>query len=376
MRFAWLSDNHLGYMQYGLDRRRADFEYAFESSVDAILAIGIKLIVDTGDLLNSNRPGPEAIECLRRVHRKLIAAGARMLVISGNHDRTDPPWPTLLEPNERGLGITVQDKQVFSTEGVSFFCLPYVPVEQFKTMQWPAATVLLCHQMVQEFVGYPAPNALTMADLPYQHYKAILIGDVHVSDTRPHPLDANVLVGYIGSTELCSESEHSEKFWAEVHVEPGKVMGITSHQIPTRRVYRRVLENLDQVPSVITVLQSEHAYHVEHTGDTREGIIFVEHFSDMAGLMERFRAAFNPDKWILRFKSKIRLLTPTGVPVNPGETDLTTGDILKSQLAMRQDLLPVATQLINPEIDANAAVDEFIENRLRAIEAPAGTPNG
>lgn len=376
MRFAWISDNHLGYMQYGLMRRLEDFEYALETSVDQILAHNIKLIANTGDLLHSNRPGPEAIACLRRVHRKLIAASARMIVISGNHDRTDPPWPTLLEPNDRGLGITVQDKQVFSTEGISFFCLPYVPVDQFKTIEWPAATVLLCHLMVQEFVGYPAPNALALDDLPYQHYKAILIGDVHVTDIRKHPKNPECTVGYIGSTELNSESEPSEKYWAEVTVEPTHVVQLLKHSLPTRRVYRRVLETLDKIPQVISDLQTEHAQYFEDTGDAREGIIFVEYPADMAGVMERFRAAFNPDKWIIRFKAKLRLVSSTGVPLPPQESELTVTDILKAKIAMRQDLLPLATQLINPEIDANAATDEFIESRLRAIEAPAGSANG
>lgn len=371
MKFAWMSDSHLGFSQYGLERRRLDFARALESAVSHAIQLGIKLIVHTGDLLNSNRPGPDSIECLRRIHRNLIAAGARMIVISGNHDQTDPPWPTLLEPADNMLGISVQDYQVFTYEDVRFFCLPSVSVERFRSFVWPHAEVLLCHMQVQEFIGFESLNALKIQELPLDDFNTILIGDIHVHKVQnyPRPQVDPVTIGYTGSTELCSSSEQSEKFWNEVKMENGQVTGLTPHLIATRQVIRRVVDRVEDIDRQVQEVMREWCRHQETTGDAREPILFVEYPSDLVGVMERFRAAFNPSTWVVRFKPVLRPKGSLGVPLVPQAKELTSTDILRSCLAMRSDLLPVAEQLITKECDPNATLDQYIEDRLRAIEA-------
>lgn len=376
MNFAWISDSHLGYSQYGLERRRLDFESALESSIDHMISMGLKLVVHTGDLLNSNRPGPDAIECLRRIHRKLINNRARMIVIGGNHDQTDPPWPTLLEPNENMLGITVQDKMVFSHEAVAFFCLPFVPLDQFRAIEWPSAHVLLCHMQIQEFIGFESINALPINELPADKFSAILVGDIHIHKIINHPQHPTCVVGYTGSSELCSESEPSEKFWTFVEMDGPRIKEMKPMPIRTRKVFRRVLEKVEDIDRQVAEISSLREDHVAKTGDDREPIVFIEYPSDIAGVMERFRAAFNPDKWVLRFKSRLRPVAPNGVPLPPQEHELTVPEIMRSNLAMRQDLIPVAEQLINQELEPNAAIDQFIEDRLRSIAASSGSPDG
>jgi DNA repair exonuclease SbcCD nuclease subunit len=338
--------------------------------------MGVKLVVHTGDILNSNRPGPDAIACLRGIHRKLIAHQARMIVISGNHDQTDPPWPTLLEPDRNMMGITVQDRMVFSFQGVSFFCLPFVPLDQFRSIVWPEAHVLLCHLQIQELIGYESINALPIRDLPGEKFSLILVGDVHIYKTVNHPDYPKCIIGYTGSSELCSESEPSEKFWTLVEMEGPTVKIMKPIHIPTRKVFRRVLEKVEDIDPNIVEIKTQWDNYRSETADMREPIVFVEYPSDVTGVMERFRTAFNPDLWVLRFKAKLRLMSPTGVPMPPTERELTVAEIMRSNLAMRQDLIPVAEQLINTELDPNAAIDSFIEARLRTIAEPSGTPDG
>lgn len=375
MKFAWLSDSHLGYTQYGLERRRIDFEQAFETAVEHILKAGIRSIVHTGDMLHSNRPGPDAMACLRRSHRRLVEARARMLVISGNHDRTEPPWPTLLEPNEWAYGITVADNQVVTLEGVTFFCLPFMPVEQVRRLVWPQADIMLCHLQVQEFIGFESLSAVALNELPVS-YRAILIGDVHINRMMAHPSNPDCPVGYTGSTELNSESEPSEKVWTEVEVLPAQPVRFQQHNIPTRLVLRRVVEDVESLDKHVAEIMAHWQNHVTSTGDSREPLVFIEYPSGTAGLMERLKSAFNPDKWVLRFKPVLKLMAPTGVPLIPSQTELTVQDILRADLAMRQDLVPLAEQLINPAQDPNAALDEYIEGRLRQIDAASRTLDG
>lgn len=378
MKFAWMSDSHLGNNQYGLERRRLDFARALESAVSHALQLEIELIVHTGDLLNSNRPGPDSIECLRRIHRNLIAAGARMIVISGNHDQTDPPWPTLLEPEGNMLGISVQDNQVFSYGEVRFFCLPSVSVERFKSTVWPKAEVLLCHMQVQEFIGFESLSALKLSELPLDFFNAILIGDIHVHKIQNYIRQdgTQVPVGYTGSTELCSSSEQSEKFWMEVQMENQVITQLTPHKIETRQVIRRVVDQVEDIDRHVQEINREWFRNQDVSGDTREPILFVEYPSDMPGVMERFRSAFDPSSWVVRFKPVLRQGRKLGAPLVPQARELTPTDILRSYLAMRSDLLPVAEQLITKDRDPNATLDQFIESRLRAIEESSRSPDG
>lgn len=379
MKFGWLSDTHLGYRQYGLERRSLDFEKAFYDAVKHMLDMGLKLVVHTGDLLNSNRPGPEAMECLRRVHRLLISYEARMIVVSGNHDYTVPPWPNLLEPCDNMLGITVQDKQVFTYEDTRFFCLPSMSPEQFRAVEWPPANFMLCHMQIQEFIGFASMGAIAVKDLPLDHYDAILVGDIHITQINKYPREGKTfpaLVGYAGSTELCSESEPDHKSWMLVEFERGKPIQMMPHGIYTRPVIRVKVTETDSVESHIAECIRRHESQVANTGDTRNPIVFIEYPSHIPGVMERFQAALNPDSWILRFKPVLQQQALTGVPLPPTGQELTPKDLLRAHLAIRSDLLPLAEQLINPELNANATLDAYIDGRLRQIEAATGAVDG
>lgn len=51
MKFAHLSDTHLGYRQYGLIEREDDFYNVFNEIVDKIIDERVDFVIHSGDLL-------------------------------------------------------------------------------------------------------------------------------------------------------------------------------------------------------------------------------------------------------------------------------------------------------------------------------------
>jgi Calcineurin-like phosphoesterase len=357
MKFAHLSDSHIGFRQYGLERRRKDFEQAFESAVSDILNRGIRFIVHTGDLLNSNRPGPDAIQCLNRIHRNLIAHNAHMAVASGNHDYTIPPWPSVLVPDE--YGIKCRDFEVVRSGDASFYFVPSMPVEQFMKHEFKEADVLLWHGLVRPFINFEAVNSLDISELPCHRYRMILLGDVHITEIMTAPQNPACKVGYIGSTEMCNSREPEEKFWGEIDT---RDWSTRKHIIATRPILHWKIESeitdswMERMIDVVRGLSLK---------DTRKPIIFIDYGSHIPGVVERMRRTFNPDEFILQFRPEMVMTSGPGVPMPAMEDNMSVEDLLRSKIAMREDLVPVALGLVNQDMDPKAVLDEFIEQRIR-----------
>jgi len=358
MKFAHLSDTHVGFKQYGLERRRKDFEQAFETAVSDILNKGIRFIVHSGDLLNSNRPGPDAIQCLNRVHRNLIAHNAHMAVASGNHDYTSPPWPSVLTPDE--FGIKPRDFEIVRWGDTSFYFVPSMPVEQFVKHDFKEADVLVWHGMVRPFINFEAVNSLDISELPCHRYRMVLLGDIHVTELKVAPQNPACKVGYIGSTEMCNSKEPDEKYWGEINSQDWSTK---KHTIATRPILRLKIEQeltdswMEKLIDVVKVLTLK---------DPRRPIMFIDYASHIPGVVERISRTFNPDEFILRFRPEMIMTASPGVPLPATEDHMSVEDLLRSRIAMREDLVPVAMGLINQEMDPKAVLDEFIEERVRS----------
>jgi DNA repair exonuclease SbcCD nuclease subunit len=374
MKFGWLSDTHLGYMQYGLERRKTDFAFALKDAVGQMLRRDIRVIIHSGDLLHSNRPSPDVIYDLKTINKMLIEAGAAMYVVSGNHDRTVPHWIETLENTFPRLGIQLMDfRAVGYPDGdgfVNFYGVPYMAPEQFKRFAFPDGDVLVMHQMLQEFVGYQSPEMLSAVNMP-KSYKLIAIGDVHVNQQLR--ISDNTWIGYPGSTELYSESEDAVKYWMECTLDESKRLSMTRVPINTRKVIRIDIwsDESGELEKTIAQVNGMWEKSLAANPNEREPILIITFLNSVEGVMQKFQAAFNPDKFILRWKPVYNeVLIQKALSCGIAEQDeMSISDILRSQLASKPGLFGIASQLINPEIDGNAALNEFIEGRIRSAEA-------
>jgi DNA repair exonuclease SbcCD nuclease subunit len=86
MRFAHLSDTHLGYRQYNLDKREDDFYKAFHKCIDKIIDEKCDFVIHSGDLFDEPRPHIRALVEVRKAIDKLHDSGIEFITVAGNHD--------------------------------------------------------------------------------------------------------------------------------------------------------------------------------------------------------------------------------------------------------------------------------------------------
>ncbi len=89
MRFAHLADVHLGHRQYGLWERALDYNRAFTTAVDEIVARKVSFALIAGDLFDSRLPAAFAVRAAFRDLGRLKAAGIPVYAIRGNHDAVE-----------------------------------------------------------------------------------------------------------------------------------------------------------------------------------------------------------------------------------------------------------------------------------------------
>ena len=84
--FVHASDLHLGYAQYGLEARRADFDNAFTELVDKTIELKPDFMIIAGDLFHQARPSNTTLENAICNFKRLRDAGIPVLTVDGSHD--------------------------------------------------------------------------------------------------------------------------------------------------------------------------------------------------------------------------------------------------------------------------------------------------
>jgi DNA repair exonuclease SbcCD nuclease subunit len=84
--FVHVSDLHLGYLQYGLEVRRQDFDNVFVEVVDKILELKPDFMIVAGDFFHQPRPSNITLENTVRSLKRLRDAGIPVLTVDGSHD--------------------------------------------------------------------------------------------------------------------------------------------------------------------------------------------------------------------------------------------------------------------------------------------------
>lgn len=84
--FVHAADLHLGYSQYGLEARRADFDRVFQELVDKTIELKPDFMIIAGDLFHQARPSNVTLESAIRNFKRLRDAGIPVLTVDGSHD--------------------------------------------------------------------------------------------------------------------------------------------------------------------------------------------------------------------------------------------------------------------------------------------------
>ena len=85
--FVHLADVHLGFRQYGLSERAADFTRAFEGAIDYCLRAAPDFVVIAGDLFDSKSIEPSTYAAADIALERLARADIPVVANEGNHER-------------------------------------------------------------------------------------------------------------------------------------------------------------------------------------------------------------------------------------------------------------------------------------------------
>lgn len=363
-----MSDNHLDYTQYGKIDRRKDFYFALAATVDDMIAAGVDAIINTGDMFNSNRPSSESVINLQHTHEILIGYKKMMYMVSGNHDYTVPPWTDILRPATAGGIRVVDNKGKFKIGPLTAVGYPTMAretlMQRFATDDLEGVDILMLHQLVKEFVGFPPVSALSIDDIP-DKFQLVALGDVHVTDIRKR--QSGNWIGYPGSTELNSESESEHKWWLCITVsEDGKIEDIVKHPIRSRPVWRWNVKTEDDLTKLLDGVDQA----VLKLRDKRMPIVIFHFPTTMENAIERVRNKLDPNQFIILEKPEYVPPAVETVKIQESQDDISVTDILKMCVPENAALFNIAAQLLNPDTDANFAMDQFVQQRLKELEVP------
>lgn len=383
MKFGWFADSHLGVTQYGLARRRDDFSDAFIGAVmDMIENHGIKYILHSGDMLDSTRPDPDTMQKLRDLNAFMTLHGVTLFFISGNHDNSDPHWASVVNERTSNLGFQLIDKKIITIKRpgdveLTIHGVPNMPRAAFLDYmsEAKAAHILLMHQAVTQFIGFPDPGAVDMFEIP-RIFRAVLIGDIHKRQIMTNVQDASGnpwfdIIGYPGSTEQKYSNEDPDKTWVELEFDTrGNYINHALHPIATRPVIYVTIDTKEDLDSAVETIRK----FEEENHDRPEPIIYGAYKSDVPEVMERLRKNFDPSRFIFRLKPVFAGSEIKFAKVDDKNLDM--DEIIKTKLKNKPGLTEVTSALLNPEGDAGAILDRFIETRLQTIEAELAEESG
>lgn len=231
MRILFLADTHLGIdlparPRVERPRRGDDFFRAYAEALAPALAGEVDAVLHGGDLLYRSRVPAWLAEAALAPLRAVAARGTPVLLVPGNHERSEVPYP-LLSLHER-LHVFHAPRTVhLEARGlrVAFAGFPYARDVRVRFRSLLEATrrgersadvrVLCLHQCVEgaacgpsDFTFRYGADVIRRADLP-PDVAAVLCGHVHRHQILGGPPGPPVL--YAGSTERTSRAEAGEE---------------------------------------------------------------------------------------------------------------------------------------------------------------------
>ena len=284
IRFVHLADVHLGFRQYGLSERAADFTRAFEGAIDYCLRAAPDFVIIAGDLFDSKTIEPSTYAAADIALERLARADIPVVANEGNHERWfrrgERSWLWQLSrhgrlrllrqfnpltgelqadpwTSERGYGAytDVGAARVYGVEYLGARLAAHLPEIAASLSAVPAggqrAVVGLLHTGVDEAV-HLGVGGVTLDDLaPIRAFTDYLaLGHVHYAYRLPEynpwifnpgALEAhNILEGLIGEP---SEGEGRARGLYDVTLRPGHPGTVDARfldDVVARRPFRRL----------------------------------------------------------------------------------------------------------------------------------------
>jgi DNA repair exonuclease SbcCD nuclease subunit len=310
---------------------------------------------------------------MTRLDVELQKLGLPCFTITGNHDYSNPTWLETLFPGRTHSGIIPVDGKRVDFHGVKIAGVPPYKATAYREKLAEierlvdGADVILYHGPVDGVLDIPMmhANPLHIGEIAVDKAtKAVLLGDIHVQGYhfRSSPTQGRtVLVGYPGSTEMCSKSESVEKSMPLIRVTEQAAEVERTIPLQTRRHISRTIRttaDLDWLVAELKALADENP------------VVLVEFDRSVTDTVSRIHAVLDAQRCVIRcYPLPPDKTATTRVVSDDPEEQLGIDHFVCRRFENRPDLATFAmTLLACGDTDANNVVSNFVEERLEAAD--------
>jgi len=216
MRFAHLSDTHLGYRQFNLDEREEDFYNAFQEAVESMVEEKVDFVIHSGDLFDEPRPHMKSLLKVREALEKLESEDIPVISIAGNHDLLMRRGAVPPQRVFSSLTLLTPGDPYYEVGDLLIAGLPYFSkihrgaikdmLEKFsRKAEGYKKSILLLHQGIDKYFGLE--YELKIEDLP-PNFDYYALGHIHKRIVDQLPWGGKL--AYPGSTEIWRSDEVEE----------------------------------------------------------------------------------------------------------------------------------------------------------------------
>jgi DNA repair exonuclease SbcCD nuclease subunit len=227
---------------------RGDSYRAFRQICDYCVQHGAEALVLGGDVFNRSTPDSMSVAFFRSCIFNVRESGTRILGIQGQHDRSDPPWFSVVDGVKWLHDVTSTipiDGKSCRISGLDNADAASVQ-KYLQELAVDPPDIVVMHQALRQV--FPIEDAWDLDEEWIPKGPLVLLGDLHFEAQTERCY-------YSGSTHIRSVSENPQKSFITVHHENG-VFDVKRHPLKSREVLMATVGDDDGLKSVLNLVET------------------------------------------------------------------------------------------------------------------------
>jgi len=214
MKILHTADWHLGYRQYGMAVREADFLKPLNEIAEIAEREKVNCVLVAGDIFDSYRPPASAVQAAKEFGHRMEKAGIVVFSIDGNHDLSNGRWSRLcgFVPLEQD---TAEGSPAVNIDGVWItgidFCRTQQLLDKLKALKDRGCDlhggVIALHMEIAEMAAYSTALSLRELEPLLDDIGAGYVALGHIHNAVAVCAEHGRHYAYPGSTEMNDISE-------------------------------------------------------------------------------------------------------------------------------------------------------------------------